>query len=87
MRKNDRIHDIQECDGDGGKMGQERKEVHLTGATIKGMKAVRVDVIEGKSTTGMITARKVSREQTTEKAALPGSQQPGRYTQRATSGQ
>ena len=60
---------------------------------MNGRKAVRVDEREGKSKTGMITARKVSREKEprkkwkTEKAAMPGSQQPGRYKQKATLGQ
>ena len=43
-------------------MGKERKEVHLTGGTMNGRKAVRVDETEGKSIAGMITARKASRE-------------------------
>ena len=74
-------------------MGQERKEVHLTGGTVKGRKEVRVDVTEGKSITGKITARKLSREKTMkerkiEKAARKaGNQQPGRCKQRATLGQ
>ena len=43
-------------------MGQDRKERHLTKGTMKGRKAVRVDVTEGKSITGKITSRKVSKE-------------------------
>ena len=54
-------NDIQE--GERGKMGQERRDVHVTGGTMKGRKEVRVDVTEGKLLTGKITARKVSREE------------------------
>ena len=48
--------------GEGGKMGQERREIQLTVGTMKGMKEERVYVTEGKSITGMLTARKVSKE-------------------------
>ena len=41
-----------------GKMGQERREVHVTGGKMKGRKEVGVDVEKGKSITGMMTGRK-----------------------------
>ena len=51
-------------------MGQERREVHVTGGKMKGRKQVRVDVSKRKSITGMMTGRKeVGKKGTTEKAA------------------
>ena len=63
-RKNNRKHDMQEGDGEkvtvdeGRTMGQERREVHVTGGMMKGRKEVRVDVSKGKLITGMVTGRK-----------------------------
>ena len=48
--------------GEGGKMGQKRREIQLSVGTMKGMKEERVYVTEGKSITGMLTARRVSKE-------------------------
>ena len=36
----------------GGTIGQERREVHVTGRKMKGRKEVRVDVSKGKSIQG-----------------------------------
>ena len=50
-------------------MGQERREVHVTGGKIKGRNEVRVYVSKGKSITGMVTGRKeAGKKGTTEKA-------------------
>ena len=43
---------------EGWTVGQERREVHVTGGKIKGRKEVRVDVSKGKSITGMMRGRK-----------------------------
>ena len=49
-------------------MGQERREVHVTGGKMKGRKEVRVDVSKGKS--GMMTGRKeAGKKGTTKKGA------------------
>ena len=54
----------------GGTIGQERREVHVTGGQMKGRKEVRVDVSKGKPITGMMTGRKeAERKGPTEKAA------------------
>jgi len=37
---------------EGGKPGEERREVHVTGGKMKGRKEVRVDVTKWKSVTG-----------------------------------
>ena len=53
----------------GGTMGQERREVHVTGGKMNGRKEVRVNVPKGKSITGMMTGRKeAGKKGTTEKA-------------------
>ena len=50
-------------------MGQERREVHVTGGKVNGRKEVRVNVPKGKSITGMMTGRKdAGKKGTTEKA-------------------
>ena len=55
---------------EGGTMGQERREVHVTGGKMHGRKEVRVNVPKGKSITGMMTGRKgAGQKVTTEKAA------------------
>ena len=43
---------------EGGTMGQERREVHVTGGKMNGRKELRVNVPKGKSITGMVTGRK-----------------------------
>ena len=56
-------------DEGGGTMGQERREVHVTGGKVNGRKEVRVNVPKGKSITGMMTRRKdAGKKGTTEKA-------------------
>ena len=45
-----------------GEMGQERRDVHVTGGQMKGRKEVRVDVSKGKSITAMMTGRKETGE-------------------------
>ena len=51
-------------------MGQERRDVHVTGGTMKGRNEVKVDVLKVKSTTGMVTGRKeAGKKGTIEKAA------------------
>ena len=51
-----------------GEMGQERREVHVTGGKMKGRKEVRVDMTKGNSITGMMTGRKMAEKKgTTEK--------------------
>ncbi|KAK2182369.1 hypothetical protein NP493_355g00000 [Ridgeia piscesae] len=55
---------------DEGEMGQERREVHVTGGKMKGRKEVRIDVSKGKSITRMMTGRKeAGKKGTTEKEA------------------
>ena len=51
-------------------MGQERREVHVTGGKMKARKEVRVNVSKRKSITGMMAGRKeAGKKGTTEKAA------------------
>jgi hypothetical protein len=51
-------------------MGQERREVHVTGGKMKGRNEVIVDVSKGKSITGMMTGREESgKKGTTEQGA------------------
>ena len=55
---------------EGGTMGQERREVHVTGGKMKGRKEVRVDLLKAKSITRILTGRKeAGKKETTEKAA------------------
>ena len=55
---------------EGGTIGQERGELHVTGEKMKGRKEVRLDVPKGKSITGMTTGRKeAGGKGTTEKGA------------------
>ena len=50
-------------------MGQERREVHVTGGKMNGRKELRVNVPKGKSITGMMTGRKdAGKKGTTEMA-------------------
>ena len=54
----------------GGTLGQERREVHVTGGKMKGRKEVKVDVSKGKSITRMVTGRNdAGKKGTTAKAA------------------
>ena len=54
---------------EGGTMGQERREVHVTGGKMNGRKELRVNVPKGKSITGMMTGRKdAGKKGTTEMA-------------------
>ena len=57
-------------------MGQERREVHMTGGKMKGRKDVRVDVPKGKSITGMVTGRTEAGKK--EQPRMWKSQRPGR---------
>ena len=51
-------------------VGQERREVHVTGGKMKGRQEVRVDVSKVTSMTGMMTGRKeAGKKGTIEKAA------------------
>ena len=54
---------------EGGEMGKKRREGHVTGGKMKGRKEVKVDVMKGKSITGMITGRKGAGKKGTQKVA------------------
>ena len=52
-------------------MGQEMREVHVTGGKMKGRNELRVNVSKGKPISEMMTGRKeAGKKGTTEKAAL-----------------
>ena len=58
-------------------MGQERREVHVTGGKMKGRKEVRVDVSKGKS--GMMTGRKeAGKKRNNKEGNREKGQRPGR---------
>ena len=59
-------------------MGQERREVHVTGGPMKGRKEVRVDVSKGKSITGMMTGRTRHGTGNNREGGREKGQQPGR---------
>ena len=66
-------------DEGGGTMGQERREVQVTGGKMNGRKEVRVNVPKGKSITGMMTGRKEAGKQRNNREGWrEKSQRPGR---------
>ena len=53
-------------------MGQDRREVHVTGGKMKGRRKVKVDVSKGNSITGIVTGRKEAGKKGTRWKAAGG---------------